>query len=307
MSTDLTITIISWNTCELLRGCLQSVQKSQTSASYEIHVVDNASQDGSAEMVEAEFPAVKLIVNQANLGFAKANNQSWQEAQGRYWLLLNSDAEVRVGALDKLVAFMDAHPKAGLTTARLVNPDGTPQFCAQPVPGIARTLFEAARLHKCLPAALRGRIMLSTYWTYDHTLRLGWTWGTALVARRAAVEECGALSEEFFMYGEDLEWCLRMRQKGWEIWFCPEAEVLHYGGQSSALKWDETGRGQKIEQGFYQALRQHHSEFYVRSLQAAQLIALSAEWLAYKLKGREITGLSAALTNQFRLLKKIAQ
>ncbi len=307
MPIDLTITIVSWNTRELLRGCLRSIDQSQTTASFEIHVVDNASQDDSVAMVQAEFPEVKLIVNQTNSGFAKANNQSWQQAQGRYWLLLNSDAEVRVGALDKLVTFMDAHPKAGLTTARLVNPDGTPQFCAQPEPSIMRTLFEASRLHKFLPAGLRGRIMLSTYWTYDDSLRLGWTWGTALVARRAAVEECGALSEEFFMYGEDLEWCLRVRQKGWEIWFCPEAEVLHYGGQSSALKWDETGRGQKIEQGFYQALRQHHSEFYVRCLQAAQLIALSAEWLAFKLKGRDMAGLSIALTNQFRLLKKMAQ
>ncbi len=304
---DLTITIVSWNTRELLRGCLQSIQQSNTYISYEIHVVDNASTDGSAEMVRAEFPTAQLTVNENNVGFAAANNQSWLAAKGRYWLLLNSDAEVKSGALDMLVNFMDAHPQAGLTTARLNNPDGTPQYCAQPVPSISRTLFEASRLHKILPAAMRGRMMLSTYWTYDRAIRLGWTWGTALIARRAAVEEAGALSKEFFMYGEDLEWCLRMRKKGWEIWFCPEAEVLHYGGQSSAQKWDETGRGHKIESGFYQALRMHYSELYVRTLQAAQLFALSGEWLSAKLKGQVSAQYSASITHQLRLLKKINQ
>ncbi len=303
---DLTITIVSWNTRELLRGCLQSIQQSNTRIGYEIHVVDNASADGSAEMVRAEFPAVRLTINENNAGFAAANNQSWLAAKGRYWLLLNSDAEVKAGALDALVKFMDAHPQAGLATARLNNPDGTPQYCAQPVPSITRTLFEASRLHKILSAALRGRMMLSTYWTYDCAIRLGWTWGTALMARRAAVEAGGSLSNEFFMYGEDLEWCLRMRKKGWEIWFCPEAEVLHYGGQSSALKWDEAGRGNKIESGFYQALRLHRSEFYVRAFQTAQLIALSGEWLASKMKGQASVRYSAALVHQLRLLKKVS-
>lgn len=303
--TDLTITIVSWNTRELLRGCLQSIQNSNTHISYEIHVVDNASTDGSAEMVRAEFPVARLTINEKNVGFAVANNQSWITAKGRYWLLLNSDAEVKADALDALVKFMDAHPQAGLATARLNNPNGTPQYCAQPVPSISRTLFEASRLHKILPAAMRGRVMLSTYWTYDHAIRLGWTWGTALIARRVAVEEVGALGKEFFMYGEDLEWCLRMRKKRWEIWFCSEAEVLHYGGQSSAQKWDEAGRGHKIESGFYQALQLHRRKFYVRALQTAQLIALSGEWLASKIKGQSCERYSAVLKYQLHSLKKI--
>lgn len=298
---DLTITIVSWNTCELLRSCLQSIQQSNPHISYEIHVVDNASADGSAEMVRTEFPSLKLIVNQENIGFAAANNQSWKQAQGRYWLLLNSDAEVKPRALDTLVAFMDAHPQAGLATAKLLNPDSSPQYCAQPVPSIWRLLLETARVHKLFPASWRGRVLLSTYWNYQATIPVGWTWGTALIARRAAVEEVGALSDDFFMYGEDLEWCLRMRRHGWKVWFCHNAEVLHYGGQSSAKKWDDNGRQRTIWNGFYQALEKHRSQFSIHSLKLATTVAMSIEWLMSQLKGRKTQAASLRVSISYHL------
>lgn len=283
---DLTITVVSWNTRELLRNCLRSVVESEARCRWELHVVDNGSHDGSAAMVRAEFPDALLIANAENRGFAPANNQSWQQACGRYWMLLNSDTEVRSGALDALVAFMDAQPRAGLATARLVNPDGTPQYCALPTPTVLRTLLEASRLHKLLPVSVRGRILLSTYWTYNQPLQLGWTWGTALMARREAVAEVGPLCEEFFMYGEDLEWCLRMRQRGWEVWFCPQAEVLHYGGRSAARQWDSVGRLHKVWDGFYRALARHRHHLSLRSLQATTLLALGLEWLTSRPGGK---------------------
>lgn len=276
---DMTVTIVSWNTRELLRECLRSVVNNSVSGRLEIHVVDNASTDGSAAMVRDEFPQVRLTINAENRGFARANNQSWRDARGRYWMLLNSDTVIRPGALDLLVEFMDSQPRAGLVTAKVVNPDGTPQFCAQPEPGIGLTLLEAARLHKLLPASMRGRLLLNTYWTYDEAVRLGWAWGTALVARRAAVEEAGALSEKFFMYGEDVEWCLRVRSKGWEVWFCPEAEVLHYGGQSSAQAWSDTKREQIILDSIYRAVEEHRGRAYVGALHAAHWLAASLEEL----------------------------
>src|SRR5262249_34045509 len=152
--------------------------RTEGSCAFEVHVVDNASADGSAEMVHTEFPQVRLIANDENLGFARANNRSWAQCQGRYWMLLNSDAELRPGALDALVSFMDSHPCAGLATARLINRDGTPQNCAQPSPSIFKTLLEAFRLHKLLPASARGRILLGPYWSYDRATPVGWTWGT---------------------------------------------------------------------------------------------------------------------------------
>lgn len=284
---DVTVTVVSWNTRELLRACLQSLSDGVSRSRVEVHLVDNASSDGSIEMVLADFPEVRVFPNSQNLGFARANNQSWREAEGRYWMLLNPDTEVRPGAIDALVSFMDSHPQAGLATARLVNLDGTPQYCAQPTPTIGRTLLEASRLHRFLPASTRGSTLLSTYWTYDKPMKIGWTWGTALIARREAVETVGPLCDDFFMYGEDLEWCLRMADHGWEIWFCPEAEVLHHGGQSSAQQWSESSRACKVWNGFYQALARRRSRIYVRALRVATLTALGAEWIALTLKGQE--------------------
>src|SRR5713101_8688261 len=115
---DVTVTVVSWNTYELLRTCLRSISNGVSCSGAEIHVVDNASSDGSIEMVLEEFPDVRVSANSQNLGFARANNQSWREARGRYWMLLNPDTEVRPGAIDALVSFMDSHPQVGLATAR---------------------------------------------------------------------------------------------------------------------------------------------------------------------------------------------
>ncbi len=302
---DLTVTVVSWNTRDLLRDCIRSIQMGARRARIEVHIVDNASCDGSVEMVQKEFPGVRLFANCQNVGFACANNQSWRESRGRYWMLLNSDAEVRPAALDGLVSFMDMHPKTGLVTARLVSSDGTTQFCAQPIPSIWRTAMEASRIHKLFPATVRNALLLSTYWTYDRPIRVGWTWGTALVARRAAVEQVGALSDEFFMYGEDLEWCLRMRRHNWEVWFCPEAEVLHHGGQSSVQRWDKVRRAHRMLDGYYQALLLHRSWIYVRALQAATLAASCIEWLALRIRKRRVTPqLATSILYHFESLKR---
>jgi N-acetylglucosaminyl-diphospho-decaprenol L-rhamnosyltransferase len=303
MPLDLTITVVSWNTRDLLRACLRSIAEGATRTSMEVHVVDNDSADHSGAMVGAEFPAVHLMPLGENVGFARANNKSWRQARGRYWMLLNSDTEVRPGALDALVAFMDSHPNAGLATARLVSRGGAPQHCAQAVPSVARCLLEASRLHKFLPRGLRGQILLGPYWTYDRPLRLGWTWGTALIARRAAVKEAGPLSEQFFMYGEDLEWCLRMRRHGWEVWFCPAAEVLHHGGQSSALQWDEEARYRLILEGTCAALEHHRSRIYVRLLQLATLMALGGEWLTARARHRPTNRIAVLFAHHRRLLE----
>jgi GT2 family glycosyltransferase len=279
----LTITIVSWNTCELTRQCLQSLMTKNIREIAEVHLVDNASGDESVEMVRREFPDVKVFANTENLGFARANNQSWRESKGDYWLLLNSDTIVKDGAIEKLVAFMDAHPQAGLATAKLLNTDGTPQFCAQKEPGIMTSLLEFTRLHKLIPAKKRGDLLLGTYFTYDHAQQLDWTWGTALIARRRAVEEAGALSEDYFMYGEDVEWSLRVRRHGWEIWFCPEAEIIHLGGQSSQKAWDNQEKQAIIMDNFYRALEEHRGKKSVRRLRTVSLLTTFIDALVAKI------------------------
>jgi len=237
-------------------------------------------------MVRKEFPAVRLFTNRENQGFAKANNLTWNHARGRYWLLLNSDTEVAEGALDALIGFMDRNPRAGLATARLVNQDGSPQYCAQRRPSIFLTLLELSRLHKLLTAGARGRLFLSSYWSYDRAIQVGWAWGTALIARREAVAEAGLLSEDFFMYGEDLEWCLRIRRRRWQIWYCPDAEVLHQGGQSSAIRWTEIDRMRLMLDATYRALEIHKGSLYTRVLQVCIFLAIAMEWVIARLMGR---------------------
>jgi GT2 family glycosyltransferase len=301
---DLTVTVVSWNTRDLLRACLGSIPAGGGPLTVEIHVVDNHSSDGSAEMVRDEFPQVQLIVNQENVGFARANNQSWEKAKGRYWLLLNSDAEARPGSLARLVEFMDAHPRAGLATARLIGTDGESQHCAQPPVSLWRPLAEATRLHKLLPQRVRARQFLGPYFQYDEDARIGWTWGTALIARRETVETVGPLSEKFFMYGEDLEWCLRMRQKGSEIWFCSTAEVLHHGGQSSLQQWDGMAKRQVVLDGIYRAVAMHRSRAYVCLLHAATLNAVRIEWLVSRLTGRAVDDLKEMIAYHRAALRK---
>lgn len=284
---DLTITIVSWNTEELTRNCLKSLLTENVRRIAEVHVIDNDSQDGSVEMIRREFPGVKLFANTENLGFARANNQSWYEAKGRYWLLLNSDTIVKPQAIENLIAFMDAHPQAGMASAKLLNTDGTAQCCAQREEGIFTALLEFSRLHKLIPAKMRGNLLLSTYFSYDRPQKLGWAWGTALIVRRAAIEQAGKLSDDYFMYGEDMEWSLRMRKHGWDVWFCPDAEIVHFGGQSSDQLWNYSEKNTIILNNCYQAIQKHRGRFYVKVLQITRLFIAAVELFFSKILRRE--------------------
>jgi GT2 family glycosyltransferase len=283
---ELTVSVVSWNTAGLLRRCLTSVFNHRTRHRVEVHVVDNASEDGSAEMVRREFPAARLTVNRENVGFARAHNQVWRQAAGRYWLLLNSDAELRAGAVDALVRFMDSRPRAGLASARILHPDGTPQHCVPTAPTVTKKLLQLSGLHHLFPPRLRARVMRGPHWGYDESVRAPWVWGTALVARREAVAEVGPLAEEFFMYGEDIEWCLRMKKRGWEVWFCHEAEVTHLGAQSAALRWSGDEKRELSVSNYYRALEMHHSRAYVQTLRAIRAVGLGGQWLARRLSER---------------------
>lgn len=226
MVSDLAIVIVNWNTRDMLRDCLTSLGGEQ-SWSYHVIVVDNASTDGSAEMVTREFPQVHLISNKENAGFARANNQGIQAGQGRYVLLLNSDTIVPTGALEQLIRFMDEHSKAGACGPRLLRPDGSPQpyaFGGDPTPGylLARGLNQLL-FHRYLHD-----------WATDKVQEVDWVTGACLLVRREAIDQVGLLDESIFMYFEDNDWCLRIRKAGWKVYYNPQAEIVHIGGQSLA-------------------------------------------------------------------------
>jgi len=215
----LSVIIVNWNTRELLAQCLESLYQT-IHVPCEVIVVDNASEDGSAEMVRSVFPQVRLIENTENVGFARANNQAIRAGRGKYVLLLNSDTIVQPGALDSIVRFADQHPEAGIVGGRLLNADGSLQPSWNEFPTL---------LSELMGRNFRRRRPLVGESAYE----VDWVGGACLLAQREAIEAVGLLDENFFMYSEEADWCYRMIQNGWKVYYFPKAKVIHFGGGSS--------------------------------------------------------------------------
>jgi hypothetical protein len=249
----LSIVIVSWNTRELLRACLASLQADCPDA--EVFVIDNASTDGTPEMIRSEFARTRLDARTDNLGFVKANNlalrQILAERTAEYVWLLNPDTVVHPGAVRALLAFMRAHPKCGLCGPRLQNPDASLQHGAFMLPGLMQLLIDVVPR---LQARLRdtrwdGRYAPAQF-ASDQPFPIGTPLGAAMFARIDAVRAVGLLDEGFVMYSEEIDWAKRMHDAGWQVWCEPRATVTHYGGASSSQasaraerhKWDSRRR-----------------------------------------------------------------
>ena len=230
---DLSIIIVNWNTRDLLRDCLASVVDQTRCSAYEIIVVDNDSSDGSVEMVRGEFPDVVLIVNETNVGFAAANNQGMEIARGRYVLLLNSDTVVLDGAIDKALDFAEAHPQAGVVGCRVLNEDRSLQNTCFMYPSVLNMALAASYLYKVFPRSrFFGRERM-TWWPRDDVREVDVVTGCFMLVRRDAIEQVGLFDTNYFVYGEETDWCYRFRAAGWRVLFTAEAEIVHYGGASS--------------------------------------------------------------------------
>jgi GT2 family glycosyltransferase len=245
LSFDLSIVIVNWNVRDLLRHCLASLVTDQRFNSSqgklntdhplltaEIIVVDNASTDGSVEMVRSEFPQVTLIANPENRGFTGGNNQGIAAAQGRYVLLLNPDAEALDNAPAALTRFMDAHPDVGLIGPQLLFPDGQVQSSRRRFPTLATLLFESTWLEPLAPRSLLRRYYLLDQ-PDDATLDVDWVMGAAMLVRREAIDQVGVFDEGFFMYSEEVDWCRRIKAAGWRVVYHPSVQVVHHEGRSS--------------------------------------------------------------------------
>jgi GT2 family glycosyltransferase len=224
---DVSIIIVNWNTRDLLAKCLRSVESTVQKVSYEIYVVDNASTDGSPGMVRTDFPDVKLIANSENVGFARANNQAVQICEGRYVLLLNSDAFVKENTLDYMVDFMDAHPEAGMAGCKLLYEDGRLQPSCTSFPTLATEFFMALRLDKIFPHSPLFARYLMTYWTFDSLRDVDVIMGAFMLVRDDAIKKIGMLDEHYFMYSEEADWCYQFKKAGWKIYFVPDVETTH--------------------------------------------------------------------------------
>ncbi len=225
---DLSIVIVSWNTRQMLSDCLASVREGLGDLKAEIWVVDNASEDGSPEMVARDFPEARVIVNAKNRGFAAANNQALAMATGRHVLLLNSDTLVHGDVLQRSVAWLDAHPEAGVMGPRVLNTDGTTQASTSRFPSLRHLALQTLGLTRI--AAFDGYRM--TGWDRRDTRAVEVVSGCAMFVRRAAMERVGLLDEAFFFYGEETDWCRRFADAGWQLVFAPVGEITHFGGGS---------------------------------------------------------------------------
>lgn len=231
---DLSILILNWNTREELRECLRSLEhQSCKGISVEVIVIDNASQDGSPEMVRQEFPWVKLTVNPKNLGFSAGCNVGIREARGRYLLLLNPDTLAQPGALANLLRFAEEHPEAGIIGAKLLNTDGSLQYSARSFPNLLTGFFRDTPLGRLFPKNRFNREYLLQDWDHNSPREVDWVSGAAMLLRREVIEKVGLLDERFFFSCEDVDLCYRAWQAGWKVMYCPDAVFIHHIARSS--------------------------------------------------------------------------
>ncbi len=227
---DLSFIMVNWNTKGLILEALRSIVNTVHGYEYEIFVVDNGSEDGSAEAIRKSFPQVHLILNDRNLGFARAVNQALVQAAGSYIVLLNSDARLMERAVQILVAFMEKDTDVGIAGGQLMNEDGSRQNSIAPFPSLATELLNKRLLRILSPHRYPGKER-----DYPFPIDVDSLVGACIIVRRQALEEVGALDEGYFFFMEETDWCFRMREKGWRVCFVPEARIVHLQGASASI------------------------------------------------------------------------
>jgi len=230
----ISVIIVSWNTRELLKGCLDSIRASGGPLVQEVIVVDNASSDGSPEMVAEQFPDVKVIRSEENLGFARANNLGLERARGSWLALVNSDVLVHPGCFQRLVDYLAGHTEAGLVGPAVIGGDGRLQPTSRRLPTIRDTACRSLALDNIVPRWPLFGGQTSRHQDSARPTEVEVLSGCFWVARREAVAQVGGLDERFFFYAEDIDWCKRFGDAGWKVIYVPEATATHFGGGSSA-------------------------------------------------------------------------
>jgi GT2 family glycosyltransferase len=282
----LSVLIVNWNTRDLLRACLQSLRRHPPAEPMEVWVLDNASRDGSAEMVQEEFPEVHLIASDCNLGYAAGNNRLIQQARGEYLLLLNPDTEVTEGALDTAVRYMQEHPEVGGLGAKLIHPDGRVQRSVRSFPEPQAVLWEYLGLARLFPRSRRFGAYRMTWFTYDQIAEVDQPMGTFLMLSRRAVDDVGLMDEQFPIFFNEVDWCYRAKARVWKIVFHPEVVIIHHGGASTRqvrpqMIWESHRSLQK----FY---RKHYRQRLAKPIYWWIMASISLNaWLRTLGKGRE--------------------
>ena len=274
---ELSIAIVLYNSGDSLVDCLRSIRPELDSGFAELIAVDNASPDDSVPILRAEIPAAQVVEMDENRGFAAGVNAAIARARGRYWLLLNPDVRVSAGGLRCLVAWMDAHPAIAVASPDLVDVNGEWEEPGRTSPSVGRTLLRLSRLHRLLPPDVRRRVFLGSYATRGDQLGVGWVPGTVMIVRPAAAGEVGPMREELFMYGEDLEWCWRMRRAGWRIGVCSSTTFIHERSSSARLTFGADEVQRRVAEGTDAACRLMYGDRHARALAALTAVAFALD------------------------------
>jgi GT2 family glycosyltransferase len=277
---ELSIAIVLYNSGAGLRDCLRSIRSEFDSGFAELIAVDNASPDDSVSILHGELPAARILEMDGNRGFAAGVNAAITRTRGRYWLLLNPDVRAPAGGLRRLVAWMDAHPTVAIASPDLVDVAGRWEEPGRALPSVGRTLLRLSRLHRLLPVGVRRRVFAGGYLTRGDQLNVGWVPGTAMIVRPAAVTEAGPMREELFMYGEDLEWCWRMRRAGWRIGVCSGTTFVHDTSSSARVTFGDDEVRRRIAEGTDAACRLMYGVRHARALAAVTAVAFLLDALA---------------------------
>jgi GT2 family glycosyltransferase len=235
--TTLSVCLVNWNTRDHLRRCLDSLRLHAADLAPVIVVVDNGSADGSAAMVAAEYPEVRLIANPDNRGYAAGNTQALAAAEAEFKLLMNPDVQVTPGSVQYLVEFLRTHPQAGAVSPRLRYPDGRVQLTCRTFPTPDVVLYDALLLSKFFAGSPRFGKYRMSWWGHDDEREVDQPMASAFLLREAALREVGVFDEAFPIFFNDVDLCYRLKLAGWDLWFTPRAEMTHFHGASTSQVW----------------------------------------------------------------------
>jgi len=257
---DVSILIVNWNTRELLRRCLQSLARGVGAVDAQVMVVDNGSADGSAEVAAGEFPHIDVLRNRDNLGFARANNQAYRNARGRYVLLLNPDTELRGGAVEQMVRFLDADQRRAGATALLRNPDGTLQRYHKRLPRWRHLLLTETVLRNLFPHHRWARELYMLDASCQAVIEIEQPPAACLMLRRSVLEEGDLFDERFPIFYNDVDLCRRLHDRGHRLYLVPTAEVMHDGGAGGVGRLPDRGTADCLI-GLLRYYRKHEGRY----------------------------------------------
>lgn len=294
---EISFIIVNWNTKDLLRGCLDSVAKTVGSLSHEIIVVDNASSDGSADMLVREYPSVRLIANSENRGFGAANNQGFAVMKGKYALLINTDAVLTEGAVEKLWRFAEAHPRAAIVCGQLLNADGSKQNSVAAFPTLLTLCLNTSLLEYLFPGRYPSK-------RYDHRepLEIESAIGACMMVRGQALTEVSCFDDRYFFFFEETDLAFAMRRAGWGIYQVPDAHIYHFQGKSIG----HNARSRiEFYRSRYQFLRKWHGSTYYRAAAAVIFLRLLVDTLLNAAGVVFTLGLSKALRQKLAVYTQL--